>query len=181
MRETYAEANLAAQGPAPPARPRIPGPDENQRRARRPQSPAAQGPASPRRIAGVEPGARPWRAGKGMYKKNRLRDNATFRSIRRDGRTLLHPLLVMSWLPNGLEYSRFGFSVGRRIGTAVQRNRVKRWMREAVRLRIKNHETAAGWDVVFVARYPMREASFHQADQAIGLMLRRAELAGRTE
>jgi ribonuclease P protein component len=109
-----------------------------------------------------------------MHKKYRLRTNASFQSIRREGRVLLHPYVVMSWLPNGLEHSRFGFSVGRRIGQAVKRNQIKRWMREALRLRIQNGEIAAGWDVVFIARYPVREASFHQVDQAIGLLLRRA-------
>jgi hypothetical protein len=33
-----------------------------------------------------------------------------------------------------------------------------------------------GWDVVFIARYPIRDASYHQVDEAIGLMLRRAGL-----
>jgi RNase P protein component len=34
----------------------------------------------------------------------------------------------------------------------------------------------AGWDAVFIARRPMRDASFHQVDEAIGLVLRRAGL-----
>jgi RNase P protein component len=35
---------------------------------------------------------------------------------------------------------------------------------------------ATGWDVVLIARRPIRDASFHQVDQAIGLLLRRAGL-----
>jgi ribonuclease P protein component len=111
-----------------------------------------------------------------MQKKFRLRANADFKRLRRDGRTLLHPLLVISILPNGLEYSRFGFVVGRRFGKAVGRNRVKRRMREVVRVRMQRGEIAAGWDVVMVARHRMREASFNQVDEAIGLLLRRAGL-----
>jgi len=111
-----------------------------------------------------------------MHKKVRLRANADFERLRREGRTLLHPLLVLSILPNGLEYSRFGFAVGRRLGKAVERNRIKRRMREIIRMRMQKGEIAAGWDVVFIARHPMREASFYQVDEAIGLLLRRAGL-----
>jgi ribonuclease P protein component len=111
-----------------------------------------------------------------MRKKFRLRANADFERLRHEGSTLLHPLLVISILPNGLEYSRFGFVVGRRLGKAVTRNRVKRQMREVVRVRMQKGEIAAGWDVVLIARHPMQGTSFHQVDEAIDLLLRRAGL-----
>jgi ribonuclease P protein component len=111
-----------------------------------------------------------------MRRKYRLRSNADFQRLRREGRTLVHPLLVLSVQPNSLEYSRFGFAVGRQIGKAVARNQIKRQMRESVRLRLQDHEIAPGWDVVFVARRPIRNVPFHQVDEAIGLVLRRAGL-----
>jgi ribonuclease P protein component len=79
-------------------------------------------------------------------------------------------------LPNELGYSRFGFVTGRRIGGAAKRNLIKRRMREAVRIRAQQGEIAEGWDIVFVARRPIGDASFQQVDQAIGLLLRRARL-----
>jgi ribonuclease P protein component len=115
-----------------------------------------------------------------MRRKNRLRANADFERLRREGRTWAHPLLVLSVQPNGLEYSRFGFAVGRRIGKAVERNRIKRRMRESVRIRLKRREIATGWDVVLIARLPIRDASFHQVDEAIGLVLRRARMLDET-
>ena len=115
-----------------------------------------------------------------MQERIRLRASASFQAVRRDGRVLFHPLLIVSWLPNDLQHSRFGFSVGRRLGKAVKRNQIKRRMRELVRLRVMKGEVAAGWDVVLVARYPMREASFAEMDQAIGLLLRRAGLTSGT-
>ena len=111
-----------------------------------------------------------------MRTKLRLRSNAEFQRIRREGHTLVHPLLVLSALPNGLAYSRFGFSASRRLGKAAERNRLKRRMRETVRLRIRSGQIAAGWDVVLVARSPAREASFRQIDQAVDLLLCRAGL-----
>jgi ribonuclease P protein component len=114
-----------------------------------------------------------------MQKKYRLRANADFQRLRSEGRTLLHPLLMVSMLPNGLEHARFGFAVGRRIGKATVRNRIKRWMREAIRIKMREGELARGWDVVFIARYPIRGASYHQVDDAIGLLLRRAGLVSQ--
>jgi ribonuclease P protein component len=122
--------------------------------------------------------AKELQASKVMRRKYRLRANADFQRIRREGRTLVHPLLVIATLPNDLDHSRFGFAVGRRLGKAVTRNRIKRRMREVVRARIQGGEIAAGWDVVFIARHPMREATFHQVDETIDLMLRRAGLVG---
>lgn len=39
----------------------------------------------------------------------------------------------LSFLPNGTTRSRLGCAIGRVVGGAVQRNRLKRWLREAFR------------------------------------------------
>lgn len=77
-------------------------------------------------------------------------------------------------LPNGLDFNRYGFSISRRIGNAVERNRIKRRLREAVRLRMKSVEP--GWDVVFIARRPIRCAGYDEMDAACARLLRRAHL-----
>ena len=94
--------------------------------------------------------------------------------MRREGRSWAHPLLVLCALPNDLEHSRFGFSVSHWVGKAVVRNRAKRLMREAMRLRQGDIEE--GWDLVLIARNPIREADFKQVNQAVEQLLRRAGL-----
>jgi len=58
--------------------------------------------------------------------------------------------LAVSGLPNGLDRSRLGLSVGRRIGGAVVRNQAKRVVREAFRLCAK--DLPGGLDLVVAVR-----------------------------
>jgi ribonuclease P protein component len=109
-----------------------------------------------------------------MKKRFRLRKNSDFQRVYKEGRSRAHPLLVLCVLRNDRGYSRFGFSASKRVGGAVVRNRARRLMREAIRLR--QAMIADGWDVVIIARQPMREANLHQVDRAIGQLLRRARL-----
>ncbi|MCB9454612.1 MAG: ribonuclease P protein component [Anaerolineaceae bacterium] len=85
-----------------------------------------------------------------MQRRFRLRHPADFAHLRRDGRTYRHRLLVVSYAPNGLSYNRYGFITVKRLGNAVTRNRVRRLLREAVRL--LHPRLRAGYDVVFIAR-----------------------------
>ncbi len=103
-----------------------------------------------------------------------MKSSKQFQRVRREGRSCAHPLLVLCALPNGLEHSRFGFSASHWVGNAVVRNRAKRLMREATRLRQEDIEES--WDLVLIARNPIREANFRQVDQAVEQLLRRAGL-----
>jgi ribonuclease P protein component len=104
----------------------------------------------------------------------RVRTNQRFQEIRKEGDAYHCTLLVMCVLANGLPYSRFGFSVSTRVGGAVVRNRVKRRLREAIRLCMD--QIKPGWDVVLIAKPPIRRANYHQMDAACARLLRRAHL-----
>ncbi len=109
-----------------------------------------------------------------MKARYRIRENKRFQEIRRQGVSYQNELLVMCVLANSLPYSRFGFSVSSRIGGAVVRNRVKRRLREAVRLRMA--QIQPGWDIIFIARPSIRKADYHQMDAACARLFRRAHL-----
>lgn len=111
-----------------------------------------------------------------MDRPSRLRQNQDFQRVRREGRSWTTAWVVLVAAPNDLDRSRFGFAVGKRIGKAVARNRVKRRLREAVRLR--RVLAPPGWDLLFIAREPALEASFDQLDRAVVQLFQRA-FAGR--
>ncbi|MFQ5342965.1 MAG: ribonuclease P protein component [Anaerolineae bacterium] len=109
-----------------------------------------------------------------MKRKFRLSDKEDFQRVRRDGRSWSNQMTVLCAQRNDLGHNRYGFAVSRRIGKAVIRNRVKRLLREAVRLR---HDTIApGWDLVFIARGPIRGATFQTVDSMVTQLLHRAAL-----
>lgn len=107
-----------------------------------------------------------------LKKRYRLRGRTRFAEVREKGRSVAHPLAVLIALPNDLPHSRFGFSVSRRIGKAVKRNRARRLLREAVRLQLSNF--APGYDVILIARAPLREATFAAVYEAVAQLARRA-------
>lgn len=109
-----------------------------------------------------------------MKRKFRLRSNREIGELRRTGRAWANSMLVLIARPNALEHSRFGFSVSRRIGSAVRRNRVRRLLREAARLRFG--QLFLGWDLLVIARAPIAGADFWVVDEALADALGRAGL-----
>jgi ribonuclease P protein component len=87
-------------------------------------------------------------------------------------------LVVMKALPNGLTFSRYGFSVSRRVGEAVVRNRVKRRLREILR----SAPLEPGWDIMFIARPRVASASFASVEKSVqGLLLQAGLLLKENE
>jgi ribonuclease P protein component len=86
----------------------------------------------------------------------RLRESRCFQAVYRRGRSWAHRHLVVYALPREEPETRFGFVVGKKVGGAVQRNRVRRLLREACRKLVPN--VPLGVDVVIVARTAAAEA-----------------------
>ncbi|NIA08343.1 MAG: ribonuclease P protein component [Nitrospiraceae bacterium] len=83
-----------------------------------------------------------------LLKKERLRSSEDFKRAYREGKRIRLSGLTIIMVKNSLPYCRIGMSVGKKIGGAVTRNRVKRLIRELFR---RNKQVfPPGNDLVFI-------------------------------
>jgi ribonuclease P protein component len=96
---------------------------------------------------------------------------AEYDAVYRDARRRSGREFTVFLRPNGLGISRFGWSVKKALGGAVQRNRIRRRIREIVRLH--RQEISPGWDIVIHPRSSAATAKFSAlAEGLLGLMPR---------
>jgi ribonuclease P protein component len=100
-----------------------------------------------------------------VERRIRLRRSVDFERVRQEGRAWSHPLLVLVAAPNPVGLTRIGVVAGRRLGTAVARNRAKRLLREAARHLYPR--LAPGWDLVLIARPPILTVKEPQVEAAL--------------
>jgi len=104
----------------------------------------------------------------------RLTRSTDFKRVRSTGKSYAHPLLVLVVSPTAENTLKVGVTAGRSVGGAIQRNRAKRLLREAMRLLVP--VIRPGWDLILIARQPLPTATYEQVQATLTQLIRRANL-----
>ena len=101
-----------------------------------------------------------------------LTKRAQYQKVYKLGTAQSDQFIVIKALANGFEYNRYGFSVSKSLGKAVTRNRVRRRLKEIVRLTL----IKPGWDIVIIVRRSAADADYQQIKSSVERLLIRAGL-----
>ena len=93
-----------------------------------------------------------------------LKKNSDFHRLYARGKSAVTPYLALYVRKNRLGVSRCGYTVSTKLGGAVVRNRVRRRLREIVRL--NGARLVPGYDVVIVARSRCVDAEYRKMEEA---------------
>jgi ribonuclease P protein component len=104
-------------------------------------------------------------------KSERIRKNTEFVATMKGKRLSIDGLSLFYRKNDGTNF-RIGLSVGKKLGNAVKRNRLRRQIRSCITKVLGDH--AAGYDLVFVARQGLAELPFDQVLKTVTRALQRS-------
>ncbi|MGJ8454577.1 ribonuclease P protein component [Pseudothermotoga sp. U03pept] len=112
-----------------------------------------------------------------LPRHERLRLRRDFDRVFRDGKVFQSDLLTVMYVKNGLTYNRIAVVVRKKFGKAHDRNKIRRWLKEAYR-HMKS-DIAKGYDIVIFPRKALseifRRMSYHSIGSELLSLLKRIE------
>ncbi len=109
-----------------------------------------------------------------IAKKNRLKKNRHFNYIYKKGERVFGKHINLCFLKTKFQPFKVGFSVSNKIGKSTVRNKVKRRMREIVRLNFNKIKWTH--NLIFVAKEGIEKLTYKEIESEILFLLKRADL-----
>lgn len=110
-----------------------------------------------------------------MKKEFRIKDNEEFQQIFQQGKSFANRQLVIYFTKDiNQDHFRVGLSVGKKIGNAVTRNRIKRYLRQS--FQELEEEILPVLNIVIIARQPTKTMSFLETKKSLIHLLSRQRL-----
>lgn len=115
-----------------------------------------------------------------LQRTYRLKKKKDIQLLFSKGKSVASPYLVLYRRKRLTgQYARIAFAVSKKIGNAVERNRIKRLLREGIRPYVKYLDNS--YDIILVARAKIKGISFHDIERNITVLLDRAQLLKRSD
>lgn len=106
-----------------------------------------------------------------MKKELRIKKNKEFQTAFQKGQSFANRQFVVYSLPKeGQDHFRIGLSVSKKIGNAVTRNRIKRYVRQSIFE--LSEQLVKGNDYVIIARKPAAEMDFFEVKKSLTHVLK---------
>lgn len=111
-----------------------------------------------------------------LLRQNRIKKKDDIERIFKKGKSFKEGFLLLKTLKNDLNASRFGFVVSKKISKKANvRNKIKRRLREIIRLEIKSLKP--GTDNLFVALPGLeKKEKFDDFKETVGKLLKKADI-----
>jgi ribonuclease P protein component len=113
-----------------------------------------------------------------MKKEYRIKANKEFQQIYKNGKSFANrQFIIYKYKNQDIDHFRIGLSVSKKIGNAVIRNRVKRYIRQ-VFTELKD-DINDQYDYIIIARKPVAEMDFFQVKKSLIHVMKIAKVLPR--
>jgi ribonuclease P protein component len=114
-----------------------------------------------------------------MKKSYRIKKNEDFQAIFKKKKSFANRQFVIYLMDKpGQDHFRIGLSVSKKLGNAVVRNRIKRYIRESVK---ELQKQIVDKDIIIIARHPVAEMNFHEVKKSLLHVMNVAKVIKRRE
>lgn len=109
-----------------------------------------------------------------MKKEYRIKKNEEFQKIIKNGQSFANRQLVLYYLEKEQPHFRIGLSVSKKLGNAVKRNQIKRYLRHAF-IDLED-QIKPNYDLIVIARMPVANMNFHEIKKSLSHLLKKTNI-----